>query len=621
MEENSITNQTNAKEKKTKNISKLRVILVIAFIVIFLIISYTVLRGSYLEYKELGENYIEVFFTNLKYRYSIIGICFFILYFVIYFTNRGIKKGLKPFFEKENKPVPKLPNKSISLIVAAIASVIVGTSIMQKVILYIGNTSFGTVDPIFGMDIAYYMFQKPLIETILFDIVILIIGLTIYSILYHIIAFNVYFDGIDGKMLKDSLLLKKVIRNIRLLSIGVALITVLNTQNILFGRMLTIDGNTEIIGAGCTESTIKLWGYIILAVVIVVSIFKATSNFMKGDTKKVIKNILIVPSYLVILFVVMIGFDLLFVNSNKLDKQKDYLQYNINNTKAAFNINIEEKNLENSGTITEQEVSKNADIINNIAIINKNTVLKSLDDSQTDTGHYSYRNANLAKYNINGEDKIVYVSPREITNKERTYNNKTYEYTHGMGQVIISATDATETGTVQYIQKDITGKDNKIQVSEPRMYFGLEVEDMIATNVNQKQEYDYTDENGNEQTTSYSGKAGLNLSFLDRFILGLQKGKLNLAFSGDVTEESKILINRNVIERAKIALPYLIYDDNPYTVVNNEGRIIWVIDAYTTSSQYPYSQYINIEHDNTKERINYIRNSVKVLIDSYDGTV
>ena len=621
MEESSITNQTNAKEKKTKNISKLRVILVIAFIVIFLIISYTVLRGSYLEYKELGENYIEVFFTNLKYRYSIIGICFFILYFVIYFTNRGIKKGLKPFFEKENKPVPKLPNKSISLIVAAIASVIVGTSIMQKVILYIGNTSFGTVDPIFGMDIAYYMFQKPLIETILFDIVILIIGLTIYSILYHIIAFNVYFDGIDGKMLKDSLLLKKVIRNIRLLSIGVALITVLNTQNILFGRMLTIDGNTEIIGAGCTESTIKLWGYIILAVVIVVSIFKATSNFMKGDTKKVIKNILIVPSYLVILFVVMIGFDLLFVNSNKLDKQKDYLQYNINNTKAAFNINIEEKNLENSGTITEQEVSKNADIINNIAIINKNAVLKSLDDSQTDTGHYSYRNANLAKYNINGEDKIVYVSPREITNKERTYNNKTYEYTHGMGQVIISATDATETGTVQYIQKDITGKDNKIQVSEPRMYFGLEVEDMIATNVNQKQEYDYTDENGNEQTTSYSGKAGLNLSFLDRFILGLQKGKLNLAFSGDVTEESKILINRNVIERAKIALPYLIYDDNPYTVVNNEGRIIWVIDAYTTSSQYPYSQYINIEHDNTKERINYIRNSVKVLIDSYDGTV
>ena len=101
----------------------------------------------------------------------------------------------------------------------------------------------------------------------------------------------------------------------------------------------------------------------------------------------------------------------------------------------------------------------------------------------------------------------------------------------------------------------------------------------------------------------------------------MEKGNLNLAFSGDVTSNSKILVNRNVIERAKKALPYLIYDENPYTVVNNEGKIIWVIDAYTTSSNYPYSQYTYIEHDNTKEKINYIRNSVKVLVDSYDGTI
>lgn len=248
-------------------------------------------------------------------------------------------------------------------------------------------------------------------------------------------------------------------------------------------------------------------------------------------------------------------------------------------------------------------------------------MLKTLKDSQTETGYYSYRNVNIAKYKIDGEDEIVYVAPREITSQGRTYNNKTYEYTHGMGQVIASATSATENGTVQYIQKDITGKDNTIEVTEPRMYFGLEVEDMIATNVNKKQEYDYTDENGNEKTTTYSGKAGLNLNFWDKLVLGLSNGNMNLAFSGDVTKDSKILINRNVIDRAKKALPYLIYDENPYTVINDEGKIIWVIDAYTTSSQYPYSQYTNIKHDNIKEKVNYIRNSVKVLIDSYDGTV
>ena len=153
------------------------------------------------------------------------------------------------------------------------------------------------------------------------------------------------------------------------------------------------------------------------------------------------------------------------------------------------------------------------------------------------------------------------------------------------------------------------------------MYFGLESYDMVATNVDGKQEYDYTDKNGNEITSTYTGQAGLNLDFGDKLVLGIAKGNFNLAFSGDITKNSKILINRNVLDRAKKALPYLIYDNNPYTVIDDQGKIIWVIDAYTTSSQYPYSQYTSIERNNRKEKINYIRNSVKVLIDSYSGEV
>ena len=94
-----------------------------------------------------------------------------------------------------------------------------------------------------------------------------------------------------------------------------------------------------------------------------------------------------------------------------------------------------------------------------------------------------------------------------------------------------------------------------------------------------------------------------------------------MAFSKEITNESKILINRNIIQRAKKALPYLIYDENPYTVITEDGRIVWVIDAYTVSNNYPYSQYTSIEHDNIKENINYIRNSVKVIVDSYDVTI
>lgn len=613
------TKETRKKSENQK--SKLRMVLVILFVLLFAGISYIQLRGSYLEYLELGEKYTSIFYTNIMYRYIIMGVNFVFLYFVIYFTNRGIKKGLKPFFEKEKKPMPKLLNKSLALVISAIVSIIVSAVFMQKLMLALNSTSFGISDPIFNLDIAYYMFQKPVIELVLVYFVVLFVGLSLYMALYYVIVFNRYFDGIDGKMLKQSLFMKKLYRNILLIVVGIALFTILRTQNSMFGKLLTINEDLDIVGAGITEATVKLWGYIIFAVVIVIFAYRALKYFKEGKTSKVLKNLAVIPGYLVILFVVMVIFDLVFVNSNELDKEKKYIAENIENTKNAYNINIEEEIVEDSGTITSEEVNNNENVINNIPIVSKTAVLETLEDSQTGTGYYSYRNSNLAKYEINGKEQVVYVAPREITSSGRTYNNKTYEYTHGMGEIIASSTQTTETGNVQYVQKDVTGKDEQIKVEEPRIYFGLETKETVATNAKNKQEYDYTDENGTDYTSSYQGEAGLQLGFWDRLILGITKGDINLAFSSEITEDSKILINRDVITRAKKALPYIIYDENPYTVVTDDGRIVWVIDGYTVSSQYPYSQYTSIEHDNIKENINYIRNSIKVLVDAYDGTI
>ncbi len=605
--------------KKKKN--RTRMILVLLFLLLFAGISYIELRGSYLEYLELGQNYTNIFYTNLTYRYGIMAVNFVILYFILYFTNRGIKKGLKPFFEKEKKEIPKLPNKSLALVISALVSFVTSSALMQKIMLISNGTSFGIQDPIFGLDIAYYMFQKPVIETLALYFVILFVGLSIYIALYYVIAFNRYFDGVDGKMLKESLFMKKLTRNALLIIIGIAILTVINTQNTMFGKILTVKNDLEIVGAGMTETTIKLWGYVIFAFVIIIFAYRALKYFKKGNTGKVLKNLAVIPGYLVVLFIVMVVFDLAFVSTNELDKEKEYIAENIKNTKNAYNINIEEKNIENSGTITSEEVEENANVINNIPVISKDAVSKTLENSQTVTGHYVYPNISIAKYNINGKNQLVYVSPREITNSGRTYNNKTYEYTHGIGEIFTSATESSQNGNIQYIQKDIVGKDEKINISEPRMYFGLETKETIATNTKNKNEYDYTDENGTDQVYSYNGQAGLQLGFLDRLILGIKKGDINLAFSGEITNESKILINRDVITRAKKALPYLIYDEEPYTAVTDEGKIVWVLDAYTVSSSYPYSQYTSIEHDGTKEKINYIRNSVKVIIDSYDGTM
>ena len=527
------TKETKERNKKQKN--GIRMKLVILFLVIFATVSYIQLRGSYLEYLEMGKEYLNIFYTNIIYRYSIMAINFIVLYLIIYFTNRGIKKGLKEFFEKENKPMPKLLNKSLALVISAIVSFIVSAVIMQKIMLVMNSTAFGIQDTIFNLDIAYYIFQKPLIEALTLYFIVLFVGLSLYMALYYVIIFNRFFDGIDGKMLKQSLFMKKLTRNILLVMIGIAIMTILNVQNMMFGKLLTINEDYDIVGAGMTETTIKLWGYMIFAVIIVIFSYRALRYFKEEKTSKVLKNLIVIPAYLVVLFFVMMIFDITVVSSNELDKEKQYLAENIQNTKNAYEINIEEANIENSGTITTEEVEKNSNVIHNIPIISQEAVLNTLEDSQTETGYFSFRNANLAKYEINGKDQVVYIAPREIKNSGRTYNNKTYENTHGMGQIIASATESTNTGNIEYIQKEVAGTDEQIITKQPRIYFGLETQEIIATNVKNKQEYDYTDQNGEDHTSTYAGKAGLQLGFLDRLVLGITEGDLNLAFSNEIT--------------------------------------------------------------------------------------
>ncbi len=617
------TNNVQVKEKEQpKKKSKVRMSLVLLFLFIFALIIYVGVRGNFLEYKELGEKYMEVFWTNFSYKYCIMAINFICMYIIMYVTTRGIKKGLKVFFDQENKEMPKLPNKSISLVISAIVSVIMAEILTPKIILLTSNASFGITDSIFNLDISYYTFIKPVIDIFIIYFIALVVFLSIYMALYYVIVFNMKFDGIDRNTLKQSLMMKKLLRNIKLVAIGIALIILSNTQNILFQKFLTLDNDVDLVGAGFTEATVKLWGYAIFAIIIIVAAFKGVKYFKKAEKKKVFICVAVIPTYLVALFIIMVAFDLIFVKTNELDREKEYIATSIDNTKKAYNINVEEVNLDYSGTVTLQETQTNSEVTQNIPIVSQEAVLNTLEDSKTENGYYSYRDATIGKYEIDGKSEVVYLSPREIiSNNSRTYNNKTYEYTHGIGEIITSATETTNTGNIQYIQSDISGDDNQIDISEPRIYFGLETNETIATNTTNKTEYDYTDETGQEYDYSYKGQAGLQLGFWDRLILGIRKGDVNLAFSSSIAKDSKILINRNIIDRAQKVLPDLIYDENPYTVIDDDGNIIWVLDAYTVSSNYPYSTYTTIEYNGSKQKINYIRNSIKVLINSYDGTM
>ena len=590
-----------------KKLNKVKNILVIVSLIIYIICTYISLRGEYLECLELGNQYIQNFWTNVKYKYSLMGISFIIIAIAIALTNFGIKKGLKPFFESENKKMPKLPNKSIIFVVSLIGSIIIANSLVEKIVLFASKVSFQQTDIIFNMDISYYMFIKPLIETIINYVIKFIIILSGYMIMYYIIVFNLCFDGIDRTMLKNSNLIKNLLRNVVILAILAGILTIFNTQNIVTEKFLTLNDDINLTGAGFMESTVKLWGYIIFAFVIVGAIITSVIFFKKNKNKKIMYTLLTIPGYLVLLFVVMVVTDFIFVKPNEFDKERKYIKENIEATRTAYGINETENNVNYSGTIEENEINDSKEILNNIPIVSQNMVKQSLEDTQTEAGYYTFRNIFTTKYQ---ENNVVYIAPREIVEQSISYNNKTYEFTHGIDQIVINATNTSEDGNVKYIKKDID--------SNKRIYYGLETNSIAVTNTKNKSEYDYTDSEGNEHTYNYEGNSGIQVGFLDRLILALRNGDIKLAFSTSVTNQSKILTNRNVIERAKTALPYLIYDQNAYTI-ETEDQIYWVIDAYTVSNQYPYSSYTTIETEKEKQYINYIRNSVKVIVNAYNG--
>lgn len=617
--------ETKTSEKHKQN--KIRKTIVTIVLILAAIILYIIERGQYLEIKEIGENYLPIFWQNLR-NISITAILNFIIIFtVIYISTSKIKNGLKTFFEDEKKAMPKLPQKSIAFIIATIVTIATSGYILQKALPCFYNTQFVATDPVFGLDIGYFVFIWPFLELITMYALVAIIAATVYMAIYYLIVFNVYFDGISRESVKKSNIEKQALSNLKKIIVLFAILILLLTQNIGVQKFIVLsDEQTEnysIFGAGITETTIRLWGYVGLSIIMVLSVFKAIKEFTKGNTKKIIKALLWVPAYLVILAVGMLGFNLIYVNSNELDKERTYIAENIKNTKKAYGIDIEEDVIKDEGTITQSAITANSETISNIPIVNAENVIKDLEGSQTTKGYYKFTRAQIGNYTIDDKQQLVYVTPREIASAKATYNNKTYEYTHGFGAIITSATSTTSSGNINHIQKSFEQTDEVVNVSEPRIYFGLETNSTVVTNSNNKKEFDYPTENALSNTeNTYDGPAGLKANFLDRLVLSLREKDVNLVFSGNVKSDSKIITNRNIIQRAKTVMPYLEYDQNPYLVIRNNGELVWVLDAYTTSNNYPYSQRTMLENNGiTKKEINYIRNSVKVIINAYTGEV
>ena len=232
------------------------------------------------------------------------------------------------------------------------------------------------------------MFVRPLINTIIIYLLVVVVATIIYTVIYSLIVLNKSFEGVDRESIRKCDIIGKVGSRVKLIAILLGLMIIFGmVQNIGNEKFLSIElsdaAEYQLYGAGVSDVTVKLWGYVILGVLTVYSIFRAYKSLREKSTRRVLGNLLIVPVYLVMLAVTLAGYQLIFVGSNELDKNQKYIEENIKQTKIAYGINISEENVPYSGTISDNEIEKYKNVINNIGIVSSSNVLQDLESSQT----------------------------------------------------------------------------------------------------------------------------------------------------------------------------------------------------------------------------------------------
>ena len=419
-------------------------------------------------------------------------------------------------------------------------------------------------------------------------------------------------------------MVKQLINVIIAGTVVVIMYNFLSHQDILIGDMLQKESvkGAYLTGAGFLDVNIKLWIYRIISIVIIIAVYNFIRGIKKEESKKILFSIILIPAALIVVFIVNIAIDSIFLRGNDIDREKEYILQNIRATEEAYNINVENKEIAKGTDITSEKIKKDSELIEKLPMVTPDVVKETLEnntDNKEKKSLYKYGNPNLVK-NGNAYD---YLTTREIDDKDKTLTNKIYKYTHGNFGILTSSSKVNKNGYLLNVSEKFEGQElNGTKIKEPRLYYGENTNSNAIVNAKDIKEYDYPTSTLTNKENNYNGKGGIKLSLLERIALAITKGSTELVFNNNIVENTKVLLNRQIIERAKKILPNIRYDKDPYLVTKDDGGLAWVIDGYTVTSRYPYSQKVSIEADKGgKERINFIRNSVKVVIDAYNGTV
>ncbi|MDR3225813.1 MAG: UPF0182 family protein [Clostridiales Family XIII bacterium] len=640
-----------------------KLLLIIIAVVVIAIIALAALSGFITDYLWFNDlSYSDVFWKQLLTELKIGVPTFIVVTFLGIIYLRAIRRGYKKRVSISEETMGDKGQKRVGNVIAILASLIVTymatSTLWFKSLQFTHAQPFGIKDPIFGNDISFYVFKLSFVKDLNTTVIVAIVLFALITFIYYFFLLSVLKPelidgepveegeapkqqgpgmqefmrafGIDidagggrnyaaGPQQQSSAGMKDLIHiaSKQITVIGVIFFLMLAVYFFLAQFDLLYSTNGIVYGAGYTDIHITLWMY---RIVIVLSVIAAIMFGVGIKTRKV-KTAIILPVIMIAVGIVggIAGLVVqnLVVSPNEINMEETYLANNIKYTQSAYDLrDVSINQFPAQNDLTSEEVKANMDTIKNIRINDYDPTKTYYNNSQSIRRYYTFNDVDVDRYMINGEYTQTFLSAREIDESKipQQWMNLHLKYTHGYGVTLSRVDKVTASGQPDMLIKNIPPESQveEIDISRPEIYFGELQNEYIITNTDEK-EFDYPEGDSNKYST-YEGDHGISLSPLNKLMFALREQSMKLLVSSNIDSNSKIIINRNIAERVRYIMPFVDYAD-PY-MVTVDGKLYWIIDGFTTSELYPYSEPYNTDQGGAT---NYIRNSVKVVIDAYTG--
>jgi uncharacterized protein len=614
-------------------------------VIVFLGIVLSALSGFYVDLLWFREVHFSGVFWSVFWSKVLLGVIFGVLFFVLLFVNLLIVRRLTPRFRPFSPEQELIERYRAALdpyvryIIPAFAGIIalfVGIAAAaqwQTFLLWksAGSVAFGSTfqDPVFGKDPAFYIFRLPFLKYVQGWLFSALVGVTILAAIGHYLTGGIRLQTVG----------EKVTAQVKVhLSVLLGLILVVKAYGYYLGRYdLLVSERGVVTGASYTDIHAQKPALYVLAIVALVCavLFLVNIRF-KGWILPALSVGLLMLISIVVGAIVPASVQQLRVKPQELQKEAPYIQRNIDSTRYAFGIGIQPEQTTPAADLTSGQVTSNDATISNIRLWRPSVLQQTYQALQRIQQYYEFEDVDVDRYPIDDQARMVMLSAREVSQSgipgTPGWQQMHLIYTHGYGAVASQVNTADASGAPDFLLQDIPPIGRAIQLEATpsndhgsQIYYG-ELSDVPYVIVHTKQqELNYPSPSGaGSVSTTYEGQGGIPLGgFFRRLLFAYRYKDVNLLISSLISGDSKMLINRDIQTRVRKAAPFLKYDKDPYAAIIN-GRLVWIWDAYTTTDLYPYSDLIGLGAATNGDLggvANYIRNSVKAVVDAYDGTV